>query len=141
MAGSYDSRPRVLRLRGWWSVPALRYTERGSNLRGMRPFCRHHLEGLRCLCRVPERTRGLRAGMSSLTKNQQEIVDRIKAGWELGSTGGMGSSWWMQETGLGKGGRSIELNARTCQSLIDKKVIKQAGRGPGLSTKWELVTR
>ena len=38
--------------------------------------------------------------MRQLTPMQQEVVDLIKAGWELGSSMGIDSRGWLQKNGL-----------------------------------------
>lgn len=55
--------------------------------------------------------------MRKLTPIQQEVIDLMKQGWELGGSMGIGSRSWLQKGGLGKGGESKEVKSSTVHTL------------------------
>ena len=70
--------------------------------------------------------------MEKLTEVQQEVIDLMKAGWELGQneSGAMNKRSWLQKDGLGRGGESKKISSATVQALILKKVIKKNYKFP-----------
>ena len=62
-----------------------------------------------------------------LSKAQQEVLDLMKNGWELGKYGGIDPRYTLQEGGLGRGGKSRSLNYKTVYILFKKGLIKSIG--------------
>lgn len=60
-----------------------------------------------------------------LSQRQQEVIDLMKAGWELGrSIGGLTNRSWMQKDGLGRGGETKDVHSNTFFALEDKGLIE-----------------
>ncbi len=59
-----------------------------------------------------------------LSKTQQEVVDLIKSGWELGQ-GGSSSNYrvWLQFGGVGRGGESKTISKATLRMLLKKEIV------------------
>lgn len=55
--------------------------------------------------------------MRKLTPTQQEVMDLINQGWELGSSSGIDGGCWIQKGGLGKGGKSKPVSSSTVHTL------------------------
>lgn len=66
--------------------------------------------------------------MAKPTKKQQEILDLMANGWELGKDMGLNSFAWIQEGGLGKGGKSLSVSIATVHSLWKKDLIRIKSR-------------
>jgi len=65
---------------------------------------------------------------TALSKVQQEVVDQMKAGWELGiNNSGFHTRPWLQKGGLGKGGEIQRVPLNSFNSLNTKRVIKSTG--------------
>lgn len=62
-----------------------------------------------------------------LSKAQQEILDLMNNGWELGKYGGLEPKYSIQKGGLGRGGESKIINYRTILALYKKGLIKSIG--------------
>ncbi|MCK4244940.1 MAG: hypothetical protein KAX20_04880 [Candidatus Omnitrophica bacterium] len=60
-----------------------------------------------------------------LSKKQQEVVELLKKGWELGCFGAYGTGCRLQEGGLGKGGEAKNFSSATIRALYDKGLIIQ----------------
>ena len=54
-----------------------------------------------------------------LSKTQQEVINKMKDGWELGRTtmGLYSPRCWLQKGGLGKGGPTIDVSWATVKAL------------------------
>lgn len=63
-----------------------------------------------------------------LSTAQQDVVNRMRDGWELGAPMTPDGGVWLQQGGLGKGGNSKQVHANTFNSLYQKGIIKQALR-------------
>lgn len=74
-----------------------------------------------------------------LTDLQRDVLRRMAAGWELYGSGGMAPSFFLQEGGAGEGGRSMTVRSGTWGVLLDRGLIYQAGRGPGLGHVYALT--
>lgn len=63
-----------------------------------------------------------------LSKNQQEIIDLMKDGWELGlyAMGGY-YKFTLQKGGLGRGGEAKYPNVKTIWAIRDRKLIHSIG--------------
>ena len=67
--------------------------------------------------------------MKKLSKKQEEVVDLMKQGWELGSywinvsPSNMKIVYKLQKDGLGKGGESVKVNKKVMSSLWEKDII------------------
>ncbi len=55
--------------------------------------------------------------MRKLTTTQQEVIDLIKQGWELGNDLSINGRSWIQKGGLGKGGESKDVSSSTVRTL------------------------
>ncbi len=64
--------------------------------------------------------------MQKLTAKQQEVVDLIKDGWELGSYVGPGGHSVLQKPGIGKGGEVKSVLTTTVSKLLYLGVIERA---------------
>ena len=69
-----------------------------------------------------------------LSKTQQEIVQLMKNGWELGIHHAYFSDSWIQKDGLGKGGESKNVSITTIWALEKKGVIERKEKEGFLST-------
>lgn len=62
------------------------------------------------------------------TPAQQEVINHMAAGWQLGRNSGFGNRIppreWLQKGGIGKGGESKPVRGGTVMSLTDKGLIK-----------------
>ncbi len=58
----------------------------------------------------------------ALSKSQQLVIDKMKEGWELGSST-MGRAW-LQKNGLGRGGETMGVHRNTLHSLYKMGLIK-----------------
>ena len=73
-----------------------------------------------------------------LSKVQQNVLDKMRDGWELGMSHSFGVNCWLQKDGIGKGGESEDIRYSTLSVLFQKKLIKQRGR-TGLTMVFELT--
>lgn len=65
-----------------------------------------------------------------LSKNQQKIIDLMKLGWELGVSVSLSRSRaWVQENGVGRGGKSEDMSIATFNVLSEKKLIEIKHKG------------
>ncbi len=55
--------------------------------------------------------------MRALTTIQQEVVDLMKQGWELGTSMGVSPRSWLQKGGLSKGGEAKDVKSSTVRTL------------------------
>jgi hypothetical protein len=62
-----------------------------------------------------------------LTKAQQEVIDLMRQGWELGVSTTADGRWWLQKGGLGRGGETNNVNANTAHALLRAGLIRSAG--------------
>ena len=65
----------------------------------------------------------------TLTPAQQHVVDRMRAGWSLGLTMTLTGGYWLQEGGLGRGGKAEDVRANTAHALYTRDVIQSKRRG------------
>lgn len=68
--------------------------------------------------------------MKKLNKAQQDILDKIRSGWELGryeSVGGI--TFAIQRGGLGRDGEVHPVNIRTAYALIEAGVVEFCAAG------------
>lgn len=61
-----------------------------------------------------------------LSKSQQQVVDKMRDGWELGYSSGFFTRSWLQKNGIGKGGETINVRVNTFLLLRDKNVIEKS---------------
>ena len=61
--------------------------------------------------------------MKNLSKRQQEVIDLLSEGWEIGWSNTFDGSVWIQKGGAGKGGESKKVHAATALSLRDMGLI------------------
>ena len=59
-----------------------------------------------------------------LTAVQQKILDLMDDGWELGESMGLNPNAWIQQGGLGRGGKAQEVRLSTLFGLEQKGLIK-----------------
>ena len=76
--------------------------------------------------------------IKKLSKPQQEVIDLMKAGWELGASGGMSNRTWLQRDGCGRGGPVKEVNGNTFYALVRRGLIK--GTGTSWPSIWVLAS-
>ena len=53
-----------------------------------------------------------------LSRTQQEIVDLLGAGWEIGWSRTLDGGVWIQNGGAGRGGESRKVNGSTARALV-----------------------
>ena len=70
--------------------------------------------------------------MKGLSKAQQNVIEKMREGWELGSSHAWGMHCWLQRGGIGCGGESQEFAPSTLNVLFTKGLIKQKGREHGI---------
>lgn len=61
-----------------------------------------------------------------LSKVQQEVLDLMANGWELGRSEGFVSRCWLQKGGLGRGGEAKDVRSTTLRKLWVLELIKIA---------------
>jgi len=63
---------------------------------------------------------------SKVTKLQQDVLDLLKAGWELGVTRRLVERRvWLQKDGLGKGGETRKIRLAVFDALVaDKRIVR-----------------
>lgn len=66
--------------------------------------------------------------MKKLSGAQQEVIDLMRSGWELGVSTSFDGRCWLQKGGCGRGGESKSVNARTVSALREAGLIESAGR-------------
>lgn len=63
-----------------------------------------------------------------LSEKQKAVIKAMREGWELGkSTSSLSGRAWVQENGIGRGGKSIDMNIRTFLFLRNKQLISSKG--------------
>lgn len=58
-----------------------------------------------------------------LSETQQHVIDRMKSGWQLGTSTGLNSFSWLQKDGCGRGGEAEDVHGNTVRALSDRKLI------------------
>ena len=76
-----------------------------------------------------------------LSKAQQEILDLINSGWELGRYGGIEPRYAIQKGGLGYGGEAKTVNSKTIWALLKHKLIKQINVGDWNPARFKVVSK
>ena len=61
--------------------------------------------------------------MKKLSKTQQEVVNLINDGWELGMQTGLTGRYWIQKGGLCCGGESKNISSATVHALEREGLI------------------
>lgn len=61
--------------------------------------------------------------MKKLSKRQQEVVDLLSDGWEIGWSGTFDGSVWIQKGGAGRGGPTMKVHAATAVALRSMGLI------------------
>ena len=69
-----------------------------------------------------------------LSETQQHIIDRMKSGWQLGTSMDLRSRSWLQKGGCGRGGESEDVHGNTVHALSDRKLIVVDSEGFPLRT-------
>lgn len=59
-----------------------------------------------------------------LSPRQQEVIDLMNDGWEMGVSVTMDSRCWLQKNGVGRGGKTLRVHGGTFNSLWDKGLIE-----------------
>ncbi len=59
-----------------------------------------------------------------LTEKQQQVIDLMQDGWQLGRDNHNNGRSWLQKNGIGRGGESIDVSRSTVNSLEKKGLIK-----------------
>lgn len=65
--------------------------------------------------------------MVKLSKTQQDVVDKMQSGWELGVSMGSETRCWLQKGRLGRGGETKTVHYNTFWSLWNKEIIVLVG--------------
>ncbi len=65
-----------------------------------------------------------------LSKTQQEVIDLMKSGWELGQSMAIHSRTWLQKNGLGRGGETKNVSGATVHALYRKGLIDSKDNFP-----------
>lgn len=76
-----------------------------------------------------------------LSKAQQELLNLMNSGWELGRYGGAEPRYSIQEGGLGRGGKAKTVNIKTVWALLDRRLIKQVNDSSWYPTKFIVVSK
>lgn len=58
-----------------------------------------------------------------LSDSQQHVIDRMKSGWQLGTSMDLRAHSWIQKGGCGSGGDAEDVHGNTVSALFDKKII------------------
>ncbi len=58
-----------------------------------------------------------------LSETQQHVIDRMKSGWQLGTSTSLHPCSWLQKDGCGRGGEAEDVHAGTVHSLLDRGMI------------------
>ena len=66
--------------------------------------------------------------MMKLSKAQQNVIDKMLDGWELGWSHSWGRSCWLQKGHIGEGGKSEDVKCSTAEALFKRGLIKQRNR-------------
>lgn len=62
----------------------------------------------------------------ALSKTQQEVVDLMRDGWQLGTAGGFSATHpWLQKGGCGRGGKSKSISMSTFSALFRAGIIEK----------------
>jgi len=64
-----------------------------------------------------------------LSKAQQDVIDKLKSGWELGKGTSSQGYWWLQYGKLGHGDKAVDVNTNTAYSLMNRGLIEQKRYG------------
>ena len=72
--------------------------------------------------------------MRKLSEAQQDVLDKMRSGWELGRSerGRDDARYWMQQGGLGRGGQTQNVSYATVRALLKLGLIT--------SGKWSFPT-
>jgi len=74
-----------------------------------------------------------------LSKLQQEVIDLMNNGWELGRDVTYNGRCWMQKGGLGCGGNTKKVGHNTVHALYRKGLIEEHYRFP--TAKYTLTSK
>ena len=71
---------------------------------------------------------------------QDEVIDKLGKGWQLGHDVTIDGRWWMQRGQLGHGGPTREVNASSASALVRRGKIRAFTAGSKFPTeRWGLV--
>lgn len=61
-----------------------------------------------------------------LTKLRAQILNRMRDGWEMGMAPKLrlGTSYWIQRNGVGRGGETQRFNSSTFEYFLSNKLIE-----------------
>jgi hypothetical protein len=59
-----------------------------------------------------------------LSEKQQQVIDLMQDGWQLGMDNFNNGRTWLQKNGIGHGGDCIDVRRNTVESLEKKGLIK-----------------
>lgn len=77
---------------------------------------------------------------AKMTRLQANVIEALKNGWELGKTHGINRRWWIQQGGLGRGGKSFDIHANIIEGLKKRGLIEEKEFGFPIS-RWGLVEK
>jgi hypothetical protein len=72
----------------------------------------------------------------------KNIIYLASQDWEMGCTDGIRARYWMQRGGLGRGGATKQIHARTWQGLLERHIIEKiqfTNPIPSLTEKYQLT--
>jgi len=69
-----------------------------------------------------------------LSETQQHVIDRMKSGWQLGTSMDLRAHSWLQKDGCGSGGETEDVHGNTVSALWSKKLIVTDHEGFPLRT-------
>lgn len=58
-----------------------------------------------------------------LSETQQHVIDRMKSGWQLGTSMDLRGHSWLQKDGCGRGGETEDVHGNTVSALWSKNII------------------
>jgi len=73
-----------------------------------------------------------------LSKAQQDVIDKLKSGWQLGRLTGFDCGWWLQKGELGRGAQICDVKNNTVHALIKRGLIEQKRYG-SITPFWGLT--
>ena len=78
--------------------------------------------------------------MKGLSKVQQHVVDLLGQGWELGVAQGIDPRAWLQQGGLGRGGKTEDVRSNTLYALWKRgAIVLKSDKFP--TTRYELAPK
>jgi hypothetical protein len=61
--------------------------------------------------------------------SRDDVILKMRNGWELGVSTGFYPRAWLQKGGIGRGGETIDVHSNTVTALRVRKLIERVGYG------------